>query len=114
MRAPDMAVRHLERLALASERRGYRGVKLYPDRSSALPIPTLLFFARGPQEDVWILATAKAVPGGGWAYFDVSRDPWFRFAGCRDAVAAADRVAALMQHEMYPETFPDVRKEAAR
>lgn len=110
LRRCDTAVRHLDLLAVAAERRGYRGVRLYRDRSSALPIPALLFFARGPQEDVWVLATAKAVPGGGWAYFDASRDPWFQFAGCRDAVAAADRVAALMDHRMYPATFPEVAR----
>ncbi|WP_141578459.1 hypothetical protein [Actinomadura sp. WMMA1423] len=113
-RGLDTAVRHLDRLAAAAERRGYRGLKLYPGRSSALPVPTLLFFVRGRKEDVWMLATARAVPDGGWAYFDVSRDPWFRFAGCRDAATAADSVAALMNHRMYPGTFPDPHEGSAR
>ncbi|NYE11082.1 hypothetical protein [Actinomadura citrea] len=36
------------------------------------------------------------------------------FAGCRDAAEAADRVAALMNHRMYPGTFPDLHEEGAR
>ncbi|MDL4772005.1 hypothetical protein [Actinomadura xylanilytica] len=83
LRGRDTAARHLDRLALASERRGYRGVKLYPDRSTAVYFPMLLFTVWGPKEDVGVLAMARAVPGG-WAYFDAFADPWFPFAPCRD------------------------------
>ncbi|WP_149261145.1 hypothetical protein [Actinomadura sp. K4S16] len=111
LRGCDTAVWHLDRLAVAAECRGYRGLKLYQDQSSALSVPMLLFFVRGRRENVWMPATARAVPGGEWAYFDVSRDPWLWFAWCRDAVTAADQVAALMDHLMFPDTFPDVREE---
>ncbi|MFB4300334.1 hypothetical protein [Actinomadura sp. NTSP31] len=102
-RERDAAARHLDRLALATGPLGFRSVKVYPQQGSLLPFPLLLVYARGRREDASVLAAARVVHGR-WAFFDAGRGTFV--APCRDAVAAAGRVDAILKHQMYPGTFP--------
>ncbi|MFG2244026.1 hypothetical protein [Spirillospora sp. NPDC048823] len=65
----DTAVRYLDLLALALERRGWRCVKSY--RPQAVPARTPLLLVSGA--GVAVSLCVLAVPGGGWAFHEAPR-----------------------------------------
>jgi hypothetical protein len=99
----ERAMMHLGCLALAVERRGLHRVELYPD--VVTPFPVLVVSTSRMVCDVAVLAVAKATPHG-WGFFDAMAAPW-RFIGpCRDAVGAAERVAATLADPLTPSPQP--------
>ncbi|MFG2088036.1 hypothetical protein [Spirillospora sp. NPDC048824] len=65
----DTAVRYLDLLALALERRGWRCVKSY--RSQVVPARTPLLLVSGA--GVAVSLCVLAAPGGGWAFHEAPR-----------------------------------------
>ncbi|QFG23645.1 hypothetical protein [Actinomadura sp. WMMB 499] len=96
------AVGHLDALAVVLRPMGYQCVALYA--ADELPVrPALLWvFAFGPRGHVRVAVGVRAVPGGGWAYYEAGRG---RFCPCDDVEGAAELVDRLLKHRMFPATW---------
>lgn len=94
------AVRYLDTLAVALQPRGWRFVKLY----RPAPLPLLRVYANGA-EDVGIVVSVLATPGGTWGYHDAPRGRRGYLFPCGDAKSAAEVVDDLLKHRMYPSTW---------
>ncbi|GAA0601904.1 hypothetical protein [Actinomadura livida] len=94
------AVRHLDVLSVALRPRGWRFVKLY----RPAPIPLLRVYANGAEE-IGIMVSVLAIPGGAWGYHEAQRGRRGYLAPCGDAKAAAEVVDELLTHRMYPSTW---------
>ncbi|MEU5995103.1 hypothetical protein ABZ806_39520 [Spirillospora sp. NPDC047418] len=98
-------VRFLEVLAVAVMARGWRRVKLYEPEQFPLPVPLLWVYASGVAEDVGVLVSVRAVPGGRWAYYRAQRGRFGYLCPCGDVKAAAEQVDRLLKHMMFPSTW---------
>ncbi|MEU8799329.1 hypothetical protein [Spirillospora sp. NPDC048819] len=98
-------VRLLEVLAVAAKAHGWRCVKLYEREQFPLPVPLLWIYASGVAEDVGVLVSVRAIPGGGWAYYQAQRGRFGYLFPCGDVKAAAEQVDLLLKHRMYPSTW---------
>ncbi|TDC60816.1 hypothetical protein E1200_29870 [Actinomadura sp. GC306] len=99
------AIRNLDLLAVAVQARSYRCIKLYQaDELPARP-PLLWVFAFSPDDHVRIAVSVRAIPGGGWAYYDAGRGRHGYLSPCGDTELAADQVDALLKHRMFPATW---------
>lgn len=94
------AVRYLDTLAVALRPQGWRFIKLY----RPVPVPLLRVYANGA-EDVGIVVSVLATPGGTWGYHEASRGRRGYLAPCGDAKSAAEVVGDLLKHRMYPATW---------
>ncbi|TDD91074.1 hypothetical protein E1293_02585 [Actinomadura darangshiensis] len=99
------AVRFLEVLAVAVKAHGWRCVKLYEPEQFPMPVPLLWVYASGVAEDVGVVVSVRAVPGGGWAYYQAQRGRFGYFFPCGDVKAAAGQVDLLLKHRMFPSTW---------
>jgi hypothetical protein len=94
------AVRYLDVLSVALRPKGWRFIKLY----RPAPTPLLRVYACGPEE-IGIMVSVLAVPGGAWGYHEAPRGRRGYLAPCGDAKAAAEVVDGLLKHRMYPSTW---------
>ncbi|TDC49683.1 hypothetical protein E1281_23065 [Actinomadura sp. KC345] len=104
-RGREVAVRHLDLLAVALKPRGWRFVRLYETPEYAIPVPQLWVYASGVTDDAGVLVSVLATPGGTWGYHD---SKWGRhgfLSPCGDTKAAADRVDRFLKHRLYPGTW---------
>ncbi|MES9536206.1 hypothetical protein [Actinomadura sp. NPDC000600] len=98
------AVRFLEMLAGAVGARGWRCVRLYEPEEFPMPVPLLWIYASGVAEDVGVVVSVRAVPGG-WAYHRAQRGRFGYLVPCGDVEAAAEQVDSLLKHRMFPSTW---------
>lgn len=94
------AVRYLDTLSVALQPQGWRFVKLY----RPAPLPMLRVYALGAEE-VGIVVSVLAVPGGMWGYHDARRGRRGYLCSCGDAKSAAEVVGDLLKHRLYPSTW---------
>ncbi|MGH3241538.1 MAG: hypothetical protein ACRDNL_14285 [Spirillospora sp.] len=99
------AVRLLEVLSVAAKSHGWRCVKLYEREQFPMPVPLLWIYASGVTEDVGVLVSVRAVPGGGWAYYQAQRGRFGYLFPCGDVKSAAEQIDLLLKHRMYPATW---------
>ncbi|TDC93064.1 hypothetical protein [Actinomadura sp. 7K507] len=93
-------IRYLDTLAVALRPQGWRFVKLY----RPAPIPLLRVYANGTEE-IGIVVSVLATPGGTWGYHEARRGRRGYLSPCGDAKAAAEVVDGLLKHRMYPSTW---------
>ncbi|WP_433228091.1 hypothetical protein [Actinomadura formosensis] len=98
----ETAVRNLELLALALKEKGWRCVELYEKQEYGFPVPLLWVYASGMAEDVGMVVTVRATPGGTWAYFEAGKGRAGFLSPCGDAKTAAERVDRLLKYRMFP------------
>ncbi|WP_242903364.1 hypothetical protein [Actinomadura terrae] len=92
------AIGHLDLLAHALGKRGYRCLKLY--RAEQFPTRPLLLWVCTPRPDerLKVVMIVHAAPGRTWAYYriDGPEERHGLLAPCDDPEAAADRIDAVL------------------
>ncbi|TDD85353.1 hypothetical protein E1293_11225 [Actinomadura darangshiensis] len=94
------AVRYLDALSVALRPQGWRFIKYY----RPAPLPLLRVYAIGAEE-IGIVVSVLAVPGGRWGYHEARRGRRGYLCPCGDTTAAAEVVGDLLKHLMYPSTW---------
>ncbi|XVQ08472.1 hypothetical protein ACQP1W_38840 [Spirillospora sp. CA-255316] len=98
-------VRYLDLLAVVLRRKGWRCVELYRRQEFPGTVPLLWVYARGVRDDVGVVVTVYAVPGGRWAYVDAGGGDRRVLVPCGDALAAADHLDRDLKGRLFPGTF---------
>lgn len=101
----EVAVRHLDLLAVALKPRGWRYARLYGVPEYTIPLPLLWVYASGVTDDAGVLVSVMATPGGTWGYHDARWGRYGFLAPCGDAKAAAERVDRFLKHRLFPGTW---------
>jgi hypothetical protein len=107
-------VRYLDVLAVATRRKGWRCVELYRKQALIGTEPLLWVYARGTRDDVGLVVTVYAEPGGCWAYYDAGRGRRGYLVSCGDALGAADHIDQMLKHQAFPDTFAMPKSAAGR
>ncbi|TYK47098.1 hypothetical protein [Actinomadura decatromicini] len=98
----DTAVRNLELLAVALKPKGWRCVPLYEKEEFGFPVPLLWVYASGAADDIGAVVTARATPGGTWAYYEAGKGRAGYLSPCGDTKSAAHRLDRLLKFRMFP------------
>jgi len=96
------AVWRLEALRVAVLPLGWRCVGLYDRWEFRFPVPLLWVYASGHGQDVGAVVTVRALPGGGWGYFEAGDGRAGFISPCGDAKAAAQALDALLKYRLVP------------
>ena len=98
----ETAMRNLDLLAVALKPKGWRCVPLYEKKEYGFPMPVLWVYASGVADDVGVVVTVRATPGGMWGYFEVGHGRGGFLSPCGNTRAAAFRVDRLLKYRMFP------------
>ncbi|TMR05420.1 hypothetical protein ETD83_06890 [Actinomadura soli] len=96
----ETAMEYLDALVMALRPKGWRFVGYYRSEEFLVPLPLLWVYANGV-EDLGIVVSVLATPGGTWAYHEAPRGRRGYLYPCDDVAAAAAVIDDLLRHRVY-------------
>ncbi|MFI0405344.1 hypothetical protein [Actinomadura sp. 3N508] len=106
----ETAMDYLDALAMALRPQGWRFVGYYRSEEFLVPLPLLWVYANGA-EDIGVVVSVLATPGGTWAYHEAARGRRGYLYPCGDAIVAAAVIDDLLRQRMCTAALRGQRQE---